>query len=538
MSTPAASSPPKFLNTSTCLIGATGSGKTRLIATAAEYVWETYGGITALYHSDLGGYPARVDALVRAGIIWLFRMRTRGMNLSFETAQLSSMGYWPRAFTNTLTGEVAAGVGMVGPTTKQYRQVCNSCGKARTMTIKAALNAGKCTCGKTWSTRDSVITDQIIATPGVDKIKLRAYDGLTSLSEWYLQDLSHRKELGGEMGAIGGVVDSGGQAFRGNNRAQVGFAQTRVHELVSNSLSIPGQVIMPIWTAITAETGDESGRLTVVGPKLAGSAKTETAPAWFGNTFEAQVVEGDQVGTKIRRLYLSEFIDAEGRRHLCKHRADPAHMPEYVEDEPYTAEAPPQSICTNFSLGHVFALLSRATDRSDEEVRALYPGAPGIDSVPASFGLPLGEGEDTAPTELEEGATPAVAARPKPAVARPVVKRKPGSAAPPVVETPVEAPAEPEPTQEPEPEPDPELAQEAAPVPQADALAAAQAFDTEQAWAAAEKSTPRPTPRPAVRPAAPGATPWAPPAGGRPAPRSAAPSGTVIRRPVPPPATT
>jgi len=373
------------VNTSTLLIGVTGSGKTTLLATAAEYLYETYGEITGYYFADLGGYPDRMNALIRSGIVWVFRMRSRGMDLSFETAQLSSMGYWPSQVLDPITGEVPHGVKMVPPVRRLYKQTC-TCGHTRVVRVKTQLAVGNCpNCNQRIAVAATTVVEEQTLTPGLDKIRMRLYDGITSLSEWYLQDLSKRSELAGEMGAIGGVVTSGDLAFRGNNRAQVGFAQTRAHELISNSLSIPHQRIMPIWTALSNESSDSSGRLTIVGPKLAGDAKTEIAGAWFGNTLEAATVEGERQGSKVRRLYLNEFIDDQGRRHILKHRSDPRYVPEFLEDAPYSPTEPPVEICTSFSLGVFFRHLQIADTKALEATAARFPNAPGIIGVPTSF---------------------------------------------------------------------------------------------------------------------------------------------------------
>lgn len=370
------------VNTSTLLIGVTGSGKTTLLATAAEYLFETYGEITGYYFADLGGYPDRMNALIHSGIVRVFRLRTRGMDLSFETVQLSSMGYWPERVLDPLTGEVPYGVKMVPPMRRIYKQTCE-CGHTRTIRVKTQLAVGNCPgCDKRIAMAATKVVEEQSLTPGLSDIRMRMYDGLTSFSEWYLQDLSKRPELAGEMGAIGGVVNSGDLSFRGNNRAQVGFAQTRAHELVSNSLSIPHQRIMPLWTALTDETSDQGGRLTIVGPKLAGSAKTEIAGAWFGNTLEAATVEGDKPGSKVRRLYLNEYIDADGRRHILKHRSDPRYVPEYLDDAPYSPGEPPIEICTNFSMGVFFRHLQLADAKALESAKQRFPNAPGIAAVP------------------------------------------------------------------------------------------------------------------------------------------------------------
>lgn len=524
MSTPVSSQQ----NTSTLIIGPTGSGKSALLATVAEYGWETFKCVSSLYTSDLGGYPSRVEALIRMGIIWPFRLRTRGIDLSFETMHLAGLGYWPARMRDKMTGTVDHGVPMVAPVTTVYIQTCGTCGTEikRTQHRQLLKNNSCKTCNKTVQQRDTVITTEAYPTAGLENRRICLFDSLTSGSEWYLQDLAHRKELAGEIGAIGGTVESGDLVFKGNNRAQVGFAQTRILELVSNSLAIPNQVIMPVWTALAHETTDQSGRLAVVGPKLAGDAKTESAPAWFGNSFEAAVVEGERAGEKIRRLYLAEFIDAEGRKHLLKHRADPRFMPEYLEDPPYSANQPPsdEGLHSEFSLKKAFTLLDTALERSMQDLQAKYAGAPGIESVPESF---------SSSVAVED----APAAAPKPAAAAPRpggVKRAPArmptrkaatpeAAAPAVAEPEAAEPAQGEPEAEAEPTVDTpaEPAQAEPPAGEDVPAEPAQAEPTVAPVQAAAPAIPRPAP-----PARAGKG-WAPPPGTRPVTRAMPP----VRRP-------
>lgn len=497
------------VNTSTLLIGVTGSGKTTLLATAAEYLYETYDEISGYYFADLGGYPDRMNALIRSGIVWVFRMRSRGMDLSFETAQLSSMGYWPAQILDPMTGEVPHGVKMVPPVRRLYRQTC-TCGHTRTIRVKSQLAVGNCpSCNQRIAVAATSVVEEQTLTPGLDKIRMRMYDGITSLSEWYLQDLSKRSELAGEMGAIGGVVTSGDLSFRGNNRAQVGFAQTRAHELISNSLSIPHQRIMPIWTALSNESSDSSGRLTIVGPKLAGDAKTEIAGAWFGNTLEAATVEGERQGSKVRRLYLNEFIDDQGRRHILKHRSDPRYVPEYLEDASYSPTEPPIEICTNFSLGVFFRHLQIADTKALEAAAARFPKAPGIAGVPTSFEFDAPDTSAVALSAASPAPTPgglkpkggglkrpaAVPKSPAPVTGAPTTT----SAAPVTAPAPASSPGEAEPVQD----------TETAAVP-AETLQETQGLP-QTTLDVALATEPEPEPEPQQAPAAPATPPSAPP---------------------------
>ena len=92
-------------NSATMIFGDTGTGKSSLIATLAEYVWEKHKKVTLLYSTDGGGFGTNVEVLIEQGIIWLWKMRSRG--LAFETVARATQGYWPEEILVPQTGEVA-----------------------------------------------------------------------------------------------------------------------------------------------------------------------------------------------------------------------------------------------------------------------------------------------------------------------------------------------------------------------------------------------------------------------------------------------
>ena len=391
-----------------------------------------------LYTCGLGGFSARVEQRIRQGLIRPFRMRTRDdrdNSLSFETLQLCSKGYVPKRFLKPLEGEVEEGVQMVPPIQVRFKQTCGKCGSLlRDTAVQALLKTGACpTCKTTVPLANTQVERYVRQTAGFEQIGTFAYDDLTSASDWLLQDMSHRK-LGGEKDALGAEIQSGDLSFRGNNRAQVGMAQTRVHELVANSLSIPNLVLLPVWTAISHESSDDTGRLTVIGPKLAGDAKTYIAPSWFGNTLEAVVVEGSKPGEKIRRLYLDTFVDEYNRRHLCGHRGDPRFMAGSLEDAPYSDNEPPKTYCDGFSLNTFFRMLTASVQQGLDADAASGMAMPGIESIPGTYG----------DTDVAEpvAARPAAAGRVRPGTVRtrpqPAATPAPEPVAEPVAPTPAE----------------------------------------------------------------------------------------------------
>lgn len=520
--------------TSTLIIGPTGSGKSTLLATAAEYVWEEFKKVLDLYSADPGGFPAKVQALINIGLIRVWRIRTRGDEVAFETCYRASQGFWP-AELHARTGESPKGVLLIPPVTTVYTKTCTNCQTPfKTMRQADLTLQRKCVQCQQMLTPDAKLGVERYPSKGFERRGAVAFDGITSMGDWMLQDLGQRKDLEGEKAAIGGRVTSGDLSFGGNNRAQVGFAQSRQHELVTNATAIPGLMIAPIWTALLCEdTGD--GATPIIGPKLAGSAKTEIAPTWFGNTLEATVEAGDKPNSQVRRLRTTEFVDGQNRRHLLKHRGDPRKIPAMLDDPiiELGKEAEVAPCSGDFSLKVFFGLLRTAVTQLEDEYRAQYPDAPGL-AVDEKGVERFGFAEAAAALPVE-GATPTIPAapatggRPTPKRASPPKPRSAGAPPPPsILPQPVEAAAA--------PAADLSSAPSSAPVPDPAAPAAPPA---QASLVTPPSPAPEPPPSPpaappvaAQTPAAPAVT-MAPPPGARPpaAPPRRPPSARPVPRP-------
>jgi len=126
-------------------------------------------------------------------------------------------------------------------------------------------------------------------------------------------------------------------------------------------------------------------------------------------------------------------------KHLCKTRAEPGTVPEYLSDGPVGPDNKPVSgeePFTTFNLGYFFDIAEKATEKSLESTLKAYPDAPGLKhiellketSVPEED-LPPEEPiveppkQETKPiTRPVVGAKPTPKLPPKPAV-RPQLKR-------------------------------------------------------------------------------------------------------------------
>ena len=415
-----------LMNSATLIMGASGTGKSSLIATLAEYVWEHYQKVMLYYSCDGGGFPTQVQALINRGIIRVWRMRTRsGDGLAFESGQRAAQGWWPKKI-NPRTGETDPNVDLVPPMTETYQMFCPTDHLVKTVAFASRLTPSPCpTCGTMVNKQNMHVKRSVARTKGFEQVGAAAYDGLSSMCSWMLTDLSHRtgkNELGGEKGALGGVVLSGEMAWGQNNRAQVGFTQNRAEQLALSSIGIPGLVVPPVWTALVHETTDEGG-LNVRGPLIAGQAKTPVAPQWFGNCIEALVVE--DAGKTYRRLQLQEFIDNTNTRHLCKTRSYPGALAEYLQEED-TGEASRHAF-TQFNLGLFHQLLDQALVKTEERYVEQYPDAPGL----PQNGDTVEYGEPATETAAQPAAKTTPAAKAKAAAQAKGAQAKGAPAAPP-----------------------------------------------------------------------------------------------------------
>jgi len=526
-------------NSATLIIGPTGSGKSSLAWTLGQYLWETFKKVLYYYNCDGGGFPAKVQEGIALGFIKGFRMRTRDPGdggLAFETCYRAAQGWWPRRI-NPQTCEVSPGVEMVPPIAKRLQMACPNGHVLKTVVIQSQLTPQKCpTCGVMTTTQNMVITPTMTHSKGFEDRGGCFFDGLTSMLSWEMMELGQRAgrlELKGEEGAIGGKVISGDLKFGGVTRSHVGFAQTRGEELCHLSMGIPGLLVPPVFTALTMETTDDAA-LSIVGPKIAGRAKTDEAGQWVGNCWETAKVPAETGAGEQFVLFLSEFTDGQGRRHLLKHRGAPGTMPDKLADPPNGSDP-----FSQFNLGLAFRMLDEALTSGVAQAKLQFPDAPGVTGDIMEYGdggmpaAPAVAAAGTAPATLQPGkvngpagppvvapvaTTPAVAPAAAPRARAPRVS-KPTAAQP--AAQPVAQPAAPVPT---------------APVPEAPAAPAP------VSQAAPTPAAPRPAapaPRPPQAPAAARPAGVAPPPGARPPvvsgpvprPPAAAPRPPAVARP-------
>lgn len=412
-----------YSNAVTLISGPSGSGKTSLIATAAEWLWDKHKKVLRLYTCDGGGYSTKMQALIQAGIVQVWRMRTRATagaeGLIEETCLRASNGWWPTEFTDVEKGEVPSGVALSAPTLVTYTMLCPQKHVVNQSTVRASLTAAQCpTCKVLVNTQNCTIDTVEQIAPGFEQVGACAFDGLTSMSDWIMMALSDRVgrgELAGEKPAIGGIIRSGGMAFGSSNRAHYGFAQNQAEKWLLGSTSIPNLTLAPIWTALETRVDEGNGMaLPMYGPSIAGQAKTAKVPQWVGNYLGAQFFT-DEKGRKSWRLYLNEYRGEDGFPHHYKVRSDPGMLPDYLVD-------PPGQYFSEFNLGKFFDLLDAATQRSLTLTKERFKDAPGLPSGKPVAAAPQPVSQPPAPVPAPvstPSALPPLPGRPAPAPSMP-----------------------------------------------------------------------------------------------------------------------
>ena len=400
-------------NSATLIFGDTGTGKSSLLATYADYVWEKHRKYTLLYTCDGGGYPTDVEALIQRGVIWVFKLRSRGV--TFETCARASQGWWPEEIKNPITGEVDPGCKLLPPTQTSYTLFCPNGHVVKEATDrKAFATMMLCTECKTNTTiRNGRVDAVSVRTPGLEKVGGVCFDGLTSMQAWIMTDLGMRTaagELKGEETALGGKIASGDMVFGGSNRSHYGQAQLRAEDWILDSTAIPGLVAPPIWTALEQRSTDRDSKLPIYGPKISGSARTSDVPSWVGNCLGTRIYINEK-GNKEWRLYLTEYREDDNVPHLCKTRAHPGTMDEYLADG--DGEPP----FTRFNLGYFFELLDESLAKTMKEAEDKYKDAPGLPESRKIGGGPV----PTATATVKTAAATTKAAKPPSAV--PTAKR-------------------------------------------------------------------------------------------------------------------
>lgn len=375
-------------NAVTAIYGLSGAGKSGLADTAAEYAAETFGVTTLVYAADLGGWGNKRLALLRAGIVRIWDPRNH-VN-PFATMEMISLGAWPEEIIDPERGYARPDVKLVLPRSIRLTALCSNGHVAGVLADGAAvatLNVVCPTCGTQVTAATASKIQKSIVKPALFKgVGLRVYDSLTAMNEWALmQELPRmaaenelpRNSSGGSLLGAATALESGDFRFGSGSQAQVGFVQNRSYVWLANIRSIPDQTVpsIVIFGVEKSKADDESGGETILGPKIAGNARTSSVPGWVGNCLHASKEPQSDAPSApmVYRLWLTPHIDPRDPRkipYLAKHRGTPDGMPDFLEDPP----ADPAKAWSVFNMGTFFKLLQAQLEREEARVRAQFAG--------------------------------------------------------------------------------------------------------------------------------------------------------------------
>lgn len=392
-----ASELPNFANAVTGVYGISGSGKTSLLVTAIEFCWEEFEMISLVYATDLGGFGNKMLSLIRHGIARVWDPRNH-LN-PFETMELASLGAWPEHIDDPETGRAAPNVRLILPRRIKTTLSCPQGHPVASFELAVPRDAAlfesgtfPCpTCGVITGKSNGTTSAQIVRHKMFARVGHRGYDSLTEMNDWGLMRLSQMSALGllptgKEGGSLLGSADAlreGSITYGGGSPSQVGFMQNRSYQWIANIRSIPDQV-MPATCTFAVEQGkadDDSGGVPILGPQIAGNARTAKVPRWVGNCLHASR-EPDDMGHMRYRLWMTSHLDSRDPRkipYLAKHRGSPLDMPDYLEDpwddDKAKRDALAWSVC---SLGVFYRKLIAQLVKMEAQQRERYKNAPGI----------------------------------------------------------------------------------------------------------------------------------------------------------------
>ena len=377
---------PNPSNAITIIYGISGVGKSRQADEAAEYVYETYGKRTRMYVSDLGGWGTKRLSLIKLGIVqvWYF---VNHLEL-WATAELASIGYWPESFLNKETGMAAPDVALVGPRRTRWVVMCPAGHVVTTLDTEAAATQVEFPCPTcavmTTPANCLSINKEVYRPKGFKDIGLYVYDSLTQLNEAGLERAAEQgagMSEGDALRSPAGIVE-GRFTFGLNQKNHYGFLQQRSRGWIRNIRTIPDQIERAIVTC-GVEMGkgdDESGGISIYGPKIAGNARTSSVPGWAGNCLhlaKETPLNGDAARHRIWLVNHTDPRDPRAIPYLAKHRGEPADMPQFLED------APGAEFFSTCSMKEFYRLEKQQLAGLLERDRAKFPSAPGIEGPEA-----------------------------------------------------------------------------------------------------------------------------------------------------------
>ncbi len=293
------------------LYAPSGYGKTALLNTFVTGMYRANQKLSRLCNAD-GGVDT-ISNLRDAGALTIWEMRNQ--IFPFEALNDATRGYWPKQLENP-TSE------LVPPFFVRWVAECQVCKKRPYDQDRACTTTSvKCTCGA-----DIPVRPRQAFNPENDLSKLGAYlfEGLTGFSDCLMENMSVRTAKGEKIGGDAGIrFKDGNYDVGGATQSHYGTAQRRIQSFVDNSRLLPTDYVL--WTARKDRGTDDVKRTPVFGPKLAGHAATDDAPAWFGITLSLALWPLPNGKGFERRVYLQNYTETynpitKDVEHICNTR--------------------------------------------------------------------------------------------------------------------------------------------------------------------------------------------------------------------------
>lgn len=242
------------------IYAAGGIGKSTLLATAAAYVWKTFGKKTRVINADGGGTSSAFQGLMEEGIVDLWHVDQWDSRSIFLILDLATKGWWP-------VDPTVPNSPLQAPS-REWKEcpLCNNDSGAKPLTAVA-----KCiSCGKDIP---SGVNMKFHRDPinGLEEVGLVAFEGFTSFGDLFMRRLKNVDSGGGR------VITDGEFKVNAPGMQHYGDAQAQLQQLIANVRTIPVDLVM--WTALEMKS-DEDGK-PLYGPKGPGKALTATCIPWF-----------------------------------------------------------------------------------------------------------------------------------------------------------------------------------------------------------------------------------------------------------------
>jgi len=304
--------------------GAGGIGKSRLLSTAAAWMWKTQGKKTRIVNADGGGTEKAFQPLIERGIAEIWNVDQWDEKSYFVALDQACLGYWPE---NVLAPNCP-----LVPGGKVVR-LCNVCGKdsgAGPLTLVVA----QCAACKAVFPKGTVLEAMLQPINGMEEVGFVGFEGMTAFGNLLLNSLRKGQADGRYQVKVDGFVATG------LGQADWGLAQMYISQMVASSRRIPTELVM--WTALESRGEDEGKPL--YGPKGPGKALTSVCIPWFTDVLHLDafpqrnaqgMVQRDASGVELldRKMFLAAHFPPDNPLHKFAAKTSSPEMPPVMKPD-------------------------------------------------------------------------------------------------------------------------------------------------------------------------------------------------------------